>query len=109
MACPSFPFTHPSPIPMQFNAFHVNLYFRSAFRGAQILKHIIKASVLLWWLSGKNSLANAGDMGSVPGLRRSPAGEGNGKPLQYSRLRNPTDRGVWWSTVHKVAKESDPI
>ena len=42
----------------------------------------------------KNLLANAGDMGLIPGSRRSP-GEGNGNPLQYTCLGNPTHRGVW--------------
>ena len=37
------------------------------------------------------SACNAGDPGSIPGLRRSP-GEGNGNPLQYSCLENPTDK-----------------
>ena len=32
------------------------------------------------------------------------AGEGNGTPLQYSRLENPMDRGAWWAAVHGVAK-----
>ena len=31
-------------------------------------------------------------------------GEGNGKPLQYSSLENPMDRGAWWATIHKVAR-----
>ena len=44
-----------------------------------------------------------GDVGSVPGLGRSP-GEGNGNPLQYSVLGNPTDREVSWVRVHEVAK-----
>ena len=52
----------------------------------------------------KNPLANAGDMGSVLGLGRSPGG-GNGNPLQYSCLGNPMDRGAWWATVHGVTKE----
>ena len=30
--------------------------------------------------------------------------EGNGNPLQYSGLKNPMDRGVWWAIVHRVAK-----
>ena len=42
---------------------------------------------------GKASAFNAGDLGSIPGLGRSP-GEGNGPPLQYSCLENSMDRGV---------------
>ena len=38
-----------------------------------------------------------------PGLGKSPR-EGNGNPLQYSCLENAMDRGVWWATVHGVAK-----
>ena len=54
----------------------------------------------------KNSPANAGDMGLIPGPGRS-HGEGNGSTLQYSCMENPVDRGAWWATVHGVAKESD--
>ena len=43
---------------------------------------------------GKASACNAGDLGSIPGLGRSP-GEGNGNPLQYSCLENSTDGGTW--------------
>ena len=46
------------------------------------------------WLSGKESACDAGNMGSIPGLGRSP-GEGNGNALQYSCLGNPLDRGAW--------------
>ena len=53
----------------------------------------------------KNPPANAGDVGSIPGLGRSP-GEGNGNPLQYSCLGNLMDRAAWWATVHGVT-ESD--
>jgi len=49
---------------------------------------------------------NAGNVGSVPKLGSS-SGEGNGNPLQYSCLGNPTDRGAWWAAVHGVTKESD--
>ena len=52
----------------------------------------------------KNLPANAGDGGLIPGSGRSP-GEGNGNPLQSSCLENSMDRGAWWATVHKVAKE----
>ena len=51
----------------------------------------------------KVSAYNVGDLGSIPGSRRSP-GEGNGNPLQYSCLENPMDWGAWWATVHRVAK-----
>ena len=51
----------------------------------------------------KESACQAGDMSSIPGLRRSPGG-GNGSPLQCSCLENPTDRGAWWATVHGVTK-----
>ena len=51
----------------------------------------------------KESAHHAGDLGSIPGLGRSP-GEENGNPLQYSCLENPTDGGAWWATVHGVAK-----
>ena len=40
--------------------------------------------------AGKESTCNAGDLGSIPGLGRSP-GEGNGYPLQYSDLENSMD------------------
>ena len=51
----------------------------------------------------KASACNAGDLGSIPGLGRSP-GEENGNPLQYSCLENPMDGGAWWAAVHGVAK-----
>ena len=52
---------------------------------------------------GKESACNAGDLGSIPRLGRSP-GEGNGNPVQYSCLENPTDRGAWQATVHGVTR-----
>ena len=54
----------------------------------------------------KNPAANAGDVryaGSILGSGRS-AGVGNGNPLQYSCLENPTDRGAWQATVHGITK-----
>ena len=84
----------------------------------------IKVSKILWhlyllmicssmcWYKGfssgsvvKNPPPKAGDMGSIPGLGRSPR-EGNGNPLQYSLPENPRDRGAWWATGHVVTKES---
>ena len=46
---------------------------------------------------------DARDVGSVPGLGRSPGG-GDDNPLQYSCLENSLDRGAWWATVHGIAK-----
>ena len=64
-----------------------------------------------WWASQvprwvKNPPANAGnagEVGSIPGSGRSPR-EGNGNPLRYSCLGNPTDRGAWWATAHGVVQ-----
>ena len=52
---------------------------------------------------GKESACNAGDLGLITGLGRSPGG-GHGNPLQYSCLENLMDRGDWWATVHGVTK-----
>ena len=43
------------------------------------------------------------ETGSIPVLGRCPR-EGNGNPLQYSCLENPTDRGAWQATVHGVTE-----
>ena len=58
------------------------------------------------FLSGtvvKNTPANAGEAGSIPGWGRSPGG-GNGNLPWYSCLGNPMDRGVLWAIIHSVAK-----
>ena len=52
---------------------------------------------------GKESACSAEDPGSIPELGRSP-GEGNGNPLQYSRLGNFMDRGAWQATLHGVTR-----
>ena len=62
---------------------------------------MILLSVLLSGSVGKESTCNAGDLGLIPGLGRSP-GEGTGNPLQYSCLENSMDRGNWPATVHAV-------
>ena len=57
----------------------------------------------------KESICSAGDTGDVhliPGSGGSP-GTGNGNALQYSYLKNPTDRGAWRVTVNGVCKESN--
>ena len=62
------------------------LFFSEGFPGGSVVKNPL-----------------VGDMGSIPGLRRSP-GEGNGNSLQYPCLGNLMDRGAWRATVHGVAK-----
>ena len=59
-----------------------------------------------WWLSGKESASQAGDLGSIPGSGRAP-GERNGNPLHYSCLGNLMDRRAWQTTVHGVTKSCD--
>ena len=63
--------------------------------------------VVVWGFPGglvvKNLPPSVGDLGSIPGLGRSP-GEGNDNPLRYSCLENPMDRGEWQATVHGVAE-----
>ena len=67
--------------------------------------HLVKAMGFPVGSDGKESACSAGDLGSIPGLGRSPvtllSGEGNGNPLQYSFLENTMDRGAW--RVHGVA------
>ena len=62
---------------------------------------------MFWGFPGssdsKASACSVGDLGSIPGLGRSP-GEGNGNSLQYSCLENSMDWGAWYATVLEVAK-----
>ena len=61
----------------------------------QFSSYISKMVILIVSNSdSKVSVYNVGDLGSIPGLGRSP-GEGNGSPLQYYCLENPMDRGAW--------------
>ena len=57
---------------------------------------------------GKEAACNAGDLGFIPGLGRSP-GERNSNPLQYSCLENSMDRGTWQATVPGVAKSQTQL
>ena len=65
-----------------------------------LIKSFLFQYTIIYYMSfpsgsdGKASTCNAGDLGSIPGLGRSP-GEGNGNPLQYSCLENPMDGGAW--------------
>ena len=66
-----------------------------SFKGASLVAQTVR-----------NLPANAGDSDSISGSGKSP-GKGNGNPLRYSCLENPTNRGAWWATVHGAAKELD--
>ena len=57
---------------------------------------------------GKESACSAGDLGSVPGLGRSP-GEGTGYPPQCSCLENSMDRGAWRAIVYKVTNSQTQL
>ena len=57
---------------------------------------------------GKESAFNAGDLGLIPGLGRSPGG-GHSNPFQYSCPENPMDRGGWRTTGHGVARSQTPL
>ena len=72
--------------------------YKFIYRNAAIIYRASQVALVV-----KNTPANAGHSGLIPGLGRSPGG-GHGNPLQYSCLKNPMDRGVWWAAVHMVAK-----
>jgi len=82
-----------------------NLEKRKGERKANIYAyihiHIIGTHAYIWGCpggsAGKESACKAGDLGSIPGLERSP-GEGKGYPLQYFGLENSMD-----CIVHGVA------
>ena len=77
----------------------------SRYLGVEFLGHIVIYG-LPRWFSGKETSYNAGavgDMGSVPGLGRSPGG-GHSNQLQYSCLENSMDREAWKAIVPGVAK-----
>ena len=67
--------------------------------------HYVYFKVAQWLKKKKNLPANAGDADpdSILGLGGSP-GEGNGNPLQYSRLGNPSDRGDWRVAVREITE-----
>ena len=63
---------------------------------------------LPWWFRGKESVCDAGGVGSIPGSGKSLAEE-NGNPFQHSGLENPVDRGGWWATVQGVAESQQAL
>ena len=77
--------------------------------GSQRVGHDFTFTFTLIFPGGSDSKAyayNEGDLGSIPGLGRSP-GEGNGNPFQYSFLENTTDGGTCLGYSPWGRKESD--
>ena len=56
----------------------------------------------------KESACNAGDAGLIPGSGRS-LGGGNGNPVQYSCLENPTARGACQAALNEVIKSQTQL
>ena len=86
-----------------------SLFFQKCFHPSGIsgnfTLHLTTAG-LYWWVSWQRihlQCRRHRDMGSIPGLGRSP-GERNGKPFQYTSLENSMGRGAWWVAVHGPAK-----
>ena len=120
-SCPSSRWCHPtisssvtcfSSCPQSFPAFPMRVFSNELALYIRCPKYwssrfSISSSNEYWGFphdpNGKQSAYNAGDLGSISGLGRSP-GEGNSYPLQYSCLENFMDRGTWWATAHGVAK-----
>ena len=92
-------FPHSTPINKTFVELLNFVFFTSLF--IHFPKDIIMYHSV--WLRWKRICRQCRDPGSIPGWGR-PSGEGNGYPLQYSCLQNPTDTGAWWARVHAVAK-----
>ena len=91
-------------------AVHVNAS-RNTEKPSQQLLLIHRDSVTMGFpggSAGKESTCNAGDLGSIPGLGRSP-GEGNSYTLQYSCLESSLDIGAWQVTVHGVTKSQTQV
>ena len=80
------------------------------FSSVQSLSPSVQHFMTQWtaaWFPGvsadKESACHAGDLGSIPGLGRSP-GEGNGNLLQYSCSGSPIYRASWWAKAHTVTR-----
>ena len=68
-----------------------------------MVKGTIVSQVVLVVKNLPSSAGDIRDVGSIPGLGRSPE-EGLGSPLQYSWLENPMDGGAWQAIVHRASK-----
>ena len=86
-------------------------WFDSCVRKFSRRRHRLPTPVSLSFPDGsdsKESACNVGDLGSTPGMEKSPGG-GHGNPLQYSCLENHMDRGAWQATVHGITKSQTQL
>ena len=71
------------------------------------IKQVFRASLPVQSIKNppavQESACSAGDLGSIPGSKRSP-GRGNGNPLEYSKMENPINREAWQATIHGVTR-----
>ena len=99
------------PLPTSPSLLLISLLFSSLCRHINLLTAPMHHVVLWFYLltcfphgsSYKENAYDVGEVGLIPESGRSP-GEGNDNPLQYSCLEKSMDRGVWWATVHGMAK-----
>ena len=93
---------------------HVNPGYLCVFHKVQFVVVVLIFGHTSWLvglprqLSGKETTCQTGDVGSIPGLGRSPGG-GNGNALQYSCLENSMDRRAWQATGHGVANSQTQL
>ena len=103
--CTSFPVLHlaPSVWKLEIGLGNRQKLQITVCSWLQISGRPLQISELTGGSDSKESACNAGDLGLLPGLGRSP-GEGKGYPLQYSGLENSMDRAAWQATIHGVVK-----
>ena len=70
--------------------------------GYEVRAVLFIASLMAQWVKNLPAMQETGNADSIPGSGRS--SRGNDNPLQYSRLKNPMDRGAWQATAHGVTK-----
>ena len=83
-------------------------WFGDDSRALHLLCTLLLTAVFPGGSDGKASAYNAGDLGLIPGLGRSP-GEGNDNPLQYSFLENPMDGGAYSPQGHKESDTTERL
>ena len=87
----------------QFEVHWIILCLKELSYGIIILGLVFISQIALVVKNPPLSAGDVRDAGSIPGLGRS-SGGGHDNPFLYSWLESLMDRGVWWATVHRVAK-----